>query len=205
MTSSVNLGTSYKSAVVNKEEMTLQEFKKAMMKQSSMTLEEFYRCIDKTYSMSVTVKQFKNQLKLYNNFELNPKKVKHLITIFDEDKGGTISLSEYYDALDAYDCRGEEVSPFNNDPLYVNFEHMALFKLVNILREKNIDTKRLFKMIDQSGDGKIDVLELKTVLKESVGNFHEKELHAIKKYFDIDNDGHIEENEFFSQMKKANN
>jgi hypothetical protein len=56
MTSSVNLGTSYKSAVVNKEEMTLQEFKKAMMKQSSMTLEEFYRCIDKTYSMSITVK-----------------------------------------------------------------------------------------------------------------------------------------------------
>ena len=60
MTSSVNLGTSYKSAMVNKEEMILQEFKKAMMKQSSMTLEEFYRCIDKTYSMSVTVKQFKN-------------------------------------------------------------------------------------------------------------------------------------------------
>lgn len=56
MTSSVNLGTSYKSAVVNKEEMTLQEFKKAMMKQQSMTLEEFYRCIDQNYSMSVTVK-----------------------------------------------------------------------------------------------------------------------------------------------------
>lgn len=53
--SSINLGIS-KSSVVNKEEMTLQEFKKALMKQAKMTLEEFYRSIDKTYSMSVTVR-----------------------------------------------------------------------------------------------------------------------------------------------------
>ena len=161
MTSSVNLGSTFKSAVVNKEEMTLQEFKKAMMKQAQMTLEEFYRLIDKSYSMNVSCKEFKAKLKSYNNFELNDKKVKHLITIFDEDKGGSISLSEFYDALDAYDCRGEELNPFNGDPLYVNFEHMALFKLIAILRDKNIPTPELFKMIDQSGDGNIDVLELK--------------------------------------------
>jgi hypothetical protein len=128
--------------------MTLQEFKKAMWKQATLTPEEFYRSIDKIYEMSVSVKSFKNKLKSYNNFELNPKKIKHLIAILDEDKEGNISLTEYYDALDAYDCRAEELTPFNNDPLYVNFEHMALFKLVSVLRDKKIEDKQLFKMID---------------------------------------------------------
>lgn len=131
--------------------------------------------------------------------------MKHLLAILDEDKEGTISLSEYYDALDAYDCRGEEQSPFSSDPGFMNFEHMALFKLVSVLRKKQIENDVLFSMADSSGDGRIDVLELKMLLKSHIGEFHEKELHAIKKYFDIDNEGQIEESEFLHQLKKAHN
>jgi Ca2+-binding EF-hand superfamily protein len=37
----------------------------------------------------------------------------------------------------------------------------------------------------------------------SLGEFQEKELHSIKSFFDIDNNGSIDEDEFMSQLKKA--
>jgi Ca2+-binding EF-hand superfamily protein len=117
---------------------------------------------------------------------------------------GNISLHEYYNALEAYDCRGEDVTPFDDDPMYANFQHMALFKLVKVLRDRSIAHDELFRMIDASGDGIIDIIELKDVLK-TFGDFHEKELHTIKKFFDIDNNGDIEEPEFMMQIKKAEN
>ena len=57
-------------------------------------------------------------------------------------------------------------------------------------------------MTDVSNDGSIDTLELKQVLN-SLGEFQEKELHSIKTFFDIDNNGSIDEDEFMSQLKRA--
>jgi Ca2+-binding EF-hand superfamily protein len=73
---------------------------------------------------------------------------------------------------------------------------MALFKLIKVLRDRSIANDELFRMIDSSGDNIIDIIELKAVLK-TFGDFHEKELHTIKKFFDIDNNGDIDEPEFF--------
>ena len=154
--------------------------------------------------MCVTIQVFKAKLKAYSNFGMSEKNLGRLLAILDEDMEGTISLHEYYNALEAYDCRGEDVTPFDDDPMYANFQHMALFKLIKVLRDRSIAKDELFRMIDSSGDGTIDILELKQVLK-SFGDFHEKELHSIKKFFDIDNNGDIDESEFIMQLKKAEN
>ena len=71
-----------------------------------------------------------------------------------------------------------------------------MFRLIKVTRDRRIKNDELFRMIDSSGDGKIDLKELKEVLK-SFGDFQEKELFAIQKYFDIDGDGTIEEKEFY--------
>lgn len=154
--------------------------------------------------MCVTNTAFNQKLKMYDNLGMSAKNIQHLVLILDEDMEGTISLHEYYNALEAYDCRGEDVTPFDDDPMYANFQHMALFKLIKVLRERSIADDELFRMIDFSADGIIDIMELKEVLK-SFGDFHEKELHTIKKFFDIDNNGDIDEPEFMMQIKKAQN
>ena len=168
-----------------------------------MTPEEFFRSIDVQYQMSITVSSFKKKLQMYENLGISVKNIEHLIRILDEDMEGSISLHEFYNALEAYDCRGEDVTPFDDDPMYAKFQHMALFKLIKVLRERDIADDELFRMIDYSGDGAIDIMELKEVLK-TFGDFHEKELHTIKKFFDIDNNGDISEPEFMMQIKKAN-
>jgi hypothetical protein len=114
------LGNS-KSSKVNHEEMILQEFKKALLKKAKMTPEEFYRTIDLQYQMCITVTVFKKKLQSYNNFDISAKNIARLICILDEDMEGNISLHEYYNALEAYDCRGEDVTPFDDDPMYANF------------------------------------------------------------------------------------
>jgi Ca2+-binding EF-hand superfamily protein len=154
--------------------------------------------------MCITVQVFKNKLLSFNNLGMSAKSINRLIAILDEDMEGSITLHEYYNALEAYNCRGEQMTPFDDDPMYANFQHMALFKLVKVLRDRSIASDELFRMIDSSGDNIIEILELKEVLK-TFGDFHEKELHSIKTYFDLDNNGSIEESEFMMQLKKAEN
>ena len=81
-----------------------------------------------------------------------------------------ISISEYYNALEAYNCRGEIIGPFDDDPNSIKFEHQALFRMVKVLRERNISFDTLFKEADSSGDGQLDLNELKSFL-EKIGGF----------------------------------
>jgi hypothetical protein len=48
----------------------------------------------------------------------------------------------------------------------------------------------------------IDTDEIKAVLK-SIGDFRERDLHAVKRFFDLDGDGVVSLEEFISQIKKA--
>jgi Ca2+-binding EF-hand superfamily protein len=41
--------------------------------------------------------------------------------MLDEDMEGSISLHEYYNTLEAYDCRAEDETPFDDDPDRTNF------------------------------------------------------------------------------------
>ena len=75
--------------------------------------------------------------------------------------------------------------------------------MIKILRDKKLSAEKLFGEADSSGDGSLDLLELKECLY-NIGGFSEKELGAIMNYMDIDGDGNIDRREFISQMKKAN-
>ena len=180
----------------------LQEFKKALFKKAQMTPEEFYRTCDITYQMVIPVSVFESKLKSFNYFDISEKNIQRLIRILDEDMEGNITLHEYYNALEAYDCRGETSTPFDDDPMYASFQNMALYKLVKVLIDRNISNDELFRMIDVSNDGDISIMELKAELKK-FGDFQEKELHAIRKFFDLDHNGSIDEKEFYTQIAKA--
>ena len=57
-------------------------------------------------------------IKLLGKHGLDGKDTAKLIKIFDEDGNGDISLQEFYNALDTYNCRGEpDVSPFGPESL----------------------------------------------------------------------------------------
>jgi len=86
------------------------------------------------------------------------------VLILDEDMENNITLQEYFNALEAYNCQVENhFSPEGND-YYVSFEHKAMFKLLEIIKERNISYQELFRSCDVSGDGDINIVELETVL-----------------------------------------
>jgi len=70
------------------------------------------------------------------------------------------------------------------------------------MRDRQIEPEELFRLIDVSGDGVIVLAELKEVLR-SFGDFQQKELFAIREYFDLDGDGQIQKTEFFTQLTKG--
>jgi len=54
----------------------------------------------------------------------------------DEDMEGNITLEEYYNALEAYNCSGEKHIPTDGTDYALSFEHKAMFKLLNVLVER---------------------------------------------------------------------
>ena len=51
---------------------------------------------------------------------------------------GNISVEEFYKALEAYSCTGEKHYATDGSDYYVSFEHKAMFKLLQILKDRNI-------------------------------------------------------------------
>lgn len=79
--------------------------------------------------------------------------------ILDEDMEGTITLEEYYDALEAYGVAGEKHKS-SDGSVYHPFEHRALFKLVSELRKNNISNLEMFNACDVNDDSRIMISEL---------------------------------------------
>ena len=70
------------------------------------------------------------------------------------------------------------------------------------MRGRMMGMEELFRMIDLSNDGFIDIGEMQDVVK-IFDDFKIKELNAIHVFFDIDNNGVIDQSEFYQQMRKA--
>lgn len=60
---------------------------------------------------------------------------------------------------------------------------------------------RVFKIIDNNGNGYIDEGELYWGLRDFGINLTEAEAHHVLKHFDIDGNGHISFNEFLRALK----
>lgn len=85
--------------------------------------------------------------------------------ILDEDVEGNITLEEYQHALEAYGKGCEKHVSMDGDEFYVPFDHKAMFKLIKILRERDMTTDELYLMCDVNDDGDINIRELEKVLE----------------------------------------
>ena len=99
---------------------------------------------------------------------------------------GNISLQEFYNALEAYNCAGEKHGPTDGSDYYVSFEHKSMFKLLSILVERNITYMELFRSCDVNNDQDVNIRELETVLQGLSNEFYQKDTQAIHNFFDID-------------------
>lgn len=167
-----------------------------------MTPEAFFRCCDSRYQKSISCDHFKAQVSQLN-LQLSRAQISRLILIFDEDLEGNITLEEYQDALEAYNCSGEKHSAMDGSDSYLAFEHKALFKLIRILQERRMSHAELFRSCDINGDGQVNLKELEQFLNGFSPEFRQKDVHAIMNFFDLDKNGLCDEKEFMTQIKKA--
>jgi len=114
---------------------------------------------------------------MLSNFNLNLSRgqVSRLILILDEDMEGNITLEEYYNALEAYGCSGEKHFALDGSDYYCSFEHRAMFKLLNILKDRNISYQELFRSCDVNNDGDVNIKELESVLTGFSAEFYQKD------------------------------
>ena len=84
-----------------------------------------------------------------------------LVQIFDEDNNGDVTLQEYYNALDTYNCRGEpDQSPFGADSL-MTYQTFCVFKLIKMLQDRGFAHDEFYRMADVNNDGNMDTVEMK--------------------------------------------
>lgn len=79
------------SAGANQEEMCMQEFKKKLEKVMKISPEAFYRICDIEYQQTVTTSDFKKEVDKHD-LGISEQNINRLITIFDEDHEGNITL-----------------------------------------------------------------------------------------------------------------
>ena len=70
------------------------------------------------------------------------------------------------------------------------------------MHERKVSNDEFFRMVDVNNDCILDLAEIEEVVK-IFSNFSRKEIHMIHNFFDIDNNGKTEKDEFYKQMKKA--
>jgi Ca2+-binding EF-hand superfamily protein len=106
--------------------------------------------------------------------------------ILDEDMEGNITLEEYYDALEAYGCAGENHTALDGSDHYLNVQHRAVFKLLAILKDRQISHRELFRSCDVNNDKDVNLRELEIVLTGLSAEFYQKDTQAIHNFFDMD-------------------
>jgi len=77
---------------------------------------------------------------MLSNFKLQLSKgqVSRLILILDEDMENNITIKEYFEALEAYNCSMENHQHVEGVGFELSFEHKSVFKLLEIIKERKI-------------------------------------------------------------------
>ena len=116
---------------------------------------------------------------------------------------GNITREEFYNALEAYNQSGEKHYATDGSDYYVSYEHRSMFKLLAILKDRDIGYAQLFRACDVNDDKDVDLKELESVLTGFSAEFYQKDCQAIHNFFDIDKNNVISESEFMNQIAKA--
>ncbi|KAA1087195.1 Calcium-binding component of the spindle pole body (SPB) half-bridge [Puccinia graminis f. sp. tritici] len=134
--------------------------------------------------------------------------IKEAFELFDTDKDGAIDYHELKVAMRAlgfelkkpeilkilrdHDKQGQGLIEFNE------FDKVMTEKIQ--ARDPREEILRAFKLFDTDNTGKISLRDLRKISKELGENLDEEELTAMIEEFDLDQDGEINEQEFFAIM-----
>jgi len=171
----------------------MNEFRQRLKKVVNITPEAFFRICDYQYSKEVSTADFKKKIQEIG-LGLAEITIHRLISVLDEDFNGSISLEEYYFALDTYGCRCEDYGPFDGSK-FISFQWKSVYKLLEAMKKRQISLEELFRSIDVDNDKTITLSEMEDTIK-IFSSFKVKELHSIHNYFDVDNNGSIDEREY---------
>jgi Ca2+-binding EF-hand superfamily protein len=130
----------------------------------------------------ITVKELGNVLRgLKAKLKVSETAIKKVLREIDADGDGTINLKEYYDNMGNSDSK--------------NLIYRALMQ-----RSK---ARQQFEKYDTDGSGSISVDEMKLVFEERTGRkLDKKEVKAMLKEMDEDDDGQINYEEFLALLCK---
>ncbi|THV05515.1 Ca2+-binding EF-hand superfamily protein [Dendrothele bispora CBS 962.96] len=136
------------------------------------------------------------------------QEIKEAFELFDTDKDGRIDYHELKVAMRAlgFDMKKAEVLKLlrDNDKAghgLMDFEDFARIMSERILaRDPMEEIRRAFQLFDDDNTGKISLRNLRRVAKEIGDRLEDDELQAMIDEFDLDQDGEINEQEFFAIM-----
>ncbi|KAJ7508348.1 hypothetical protein B0H11DRAFT_1952647 [Mycena galericulata] len=160
---------------------------------------------------SSTAAQKANKRRTHSRPELTDEQkqeIKEAFELFDTDKDGAVDYHELKVAMRAlgFDMKKAEVLKILRDHDksghgLMDFEDFAKIMSERILARDPMDEiRRAFQLFDDDGTGKISLRNLRRVAKEIGDRLEDDELQAMIEEFDLDQDGEINEQEFFAIM-----
>ena len=135
--------------------------------------------LDEDGSGEISVQELQSILK-DPKLRMSEEDVKGLMEDFDLDGNGTIDICEFLILMSNRKNR--------------NLIHRAIVIRTQI--------RKMFKKLDQDGNGYITRKEFKTVMRKQRGKYSEKQLDEMLKEADINGDGKIDYDEFVISMTK---
>ncbi|EMD42351.1 Ca2+-binding EF-hand superfamily protein [Gelatoporia subvermispora B] len=136
------------------------------------------------------------------------QEIKEAFELFDTDKDGSIDYHELKVAMRAlgFDLKKAEVLKLLRDHDKTGHGLMGYDDFQKIMTERILardpmdEIRRAFQLFDDDNTGKISLRNLRRVAKEIGDRLEDDELQAMIDEFDLDQDGEINEQEFFAIM-----
>lgn len=136
------------------------------------------------------------------------QEIKEAFELFDTDKDGAVDYHELKVAMRAlgFDLKKAEVLKTLRDHDKTGHGLLEYDDFVKIMTEKILardpmeEIRRAFQLFDDDNTGKISIRNLRRVAKEIGDRLEDDELQAMIDEFDLDQDGEINEQEFFAIM-----
>jgi len=143
--------------------------------------------------------------------EEQKQEIREAFDLFDTDKSGSIDYHELKVAIRAlgFDVKKEEVQRIMAEVDHEGSGQIEFPEFLSIMTEKissrdpDDEIKKAFQIFDGDGSGAISLKNMRRVAKELGENMTDDELQAMIDEFDRDQDGQINEAEFFSIMKSS--
>jgi len=140
--------------------------------------------------------------------EEQKQEIKEAFELFDTDKDGAVDFHELKVAMRAlgFDLKKPEVLKIIRDHdksgqgllEYDDFSKIMSERIM--ARNPHEEIRRAFQLFDDDQTGKISLRNLRRVAKELGEPLDDDELQAMIEEFDLDQDGEINEQEFFAIM-----